>query len=156
MAPDVFQQKGQLHSSRRLPDFQNQVRDKEERLEYASNQAVNQIVNNLLVVSQEVAKERGLNAVIARQTLLVFEPGMDITKPVLDKLNARLPSVRVPESGYAPAQRCPGQPIGAAAPTAAACSRLRRQRRPRRQSRNAFTPYRRMPGPSASSRVPVR
>jgi Skp family chaperone for outer membrane proteins len=93
LAPDVFQQRATAFQTK-IQDFQNTVRDKQERLEFASNQAAQEIANTMLVISQEVAKERGLNAVMARQTLLVFDPSMDITKPVLDKLNARLPSVQ--------------------------------------------------------------
>jgi Skp family chaperone for outer membrane proteins len=93
MAPDVFQQRATAFQQK-VADFQNTLRDKQERLEFATSQAMNEIGNTMLVVSQEVAKERGLNAVMARQNLLIFDPSMDITKPVLDKLNARLPSVQ--------------------------------------------------------------
>jgi Skp family chaperone for outer membrane proteins len=93
LAPDVFQQKATAFQQK-IQDFQNTVRDKQERLEFASNQAMQEIANTMLVVSQEVAKEKGLNAVLPRGAVLVFEPGMDITKSVLDKLNARLPSVQ--------------------------------------------------------------
>ena len=92
LAPDVFQQRATAFQTK-IQDFQNQVRDKQERLEFASNQAAQEIANTMLVVSQEVAKEKGLNAVMARQMLLVFDPSMDITKAVLDKLNARMATV---------------------------------------------------------------
>lgn len=128
LAPDVFQQRATAFQTK-IQDFQNQVRDKQERLEFASNQAANEIANTMLVVAQEVAKERGLNAVMARQMLLVFDPSMDITKAVLDKLNVRLATVAfqnpdtLQRSDQAAAGAAPGAPGAikpAAAPKAAA------------------------------------
>jgi outer membrane protein len=92
LAPDVFQQRATAFQTK-IQDFQNQVRDKQERLEFASQQAMQEIANTMLVVSQEVAKEKGLNVVLPRGAVLVSDPSMDISKPVLDKLNVRLPSV---------------------------------------------------------------
>ena len=121
LAPDVFQQRATTFQTK-IQDFQNQVRDKQERLEFASNQAAQEIANTMLIVSQEVAKERGLNAVMARQMLLVFDPSMDITKAVLDKLNVRLATVAfqnpdtLQRSDQAAAAGAPAAP--AAAPAA--------------------------------------
>jgi Skp family chaperone for outer membrane proteins len=92
LAPEVFQQRAQGFQQK-LADFQGQLQDKQERLDFAFQQAMQEIGNTIMVVSSEVAKERGINAVMARSQLMIFDPSMDITKPVLDKLNQRLASV---------------------------------------------------------------
>ena len=86
LAPDVFQQK--------LAEFQAQVKDKQERLDFSFQQSMQEIGNQIMVVASDVSKEKGVNAVMARNQLMIFDPGMDITKPVLEKLNQRLASVQ--------------------------------------------------------------
>jgi len=120
LSPDVFQQRAQAFQQK-LGDFQAQVRDKQERLEFAFQQAMQEIGNTIMVVSGEVAQQRGVNAVMARSQMMIFDPSMDITKPVLDLLNQRLPTVAVqnPET----LQRTPqqgGAPAAGAAPAAPA------------------------------------
>lgn len=94
LSPDVFQQRAQAFQQK-LADFQAQLRDKQERLEFAFQQAMQEIGNMIMVVSGEVAQQRGVNAVMARSQMMIFDPSMDITKPVLDLLNQRLPTVAV-------------------------------------------------------------
>jgi Skp family chaperone for outer membrane proteins len=93
MAPEVFQQRAQTFQQR-LADFQNQVRDKQERLDFSFQQAMQEIGNTIIIVSQEIAKQQGITAVAAHNQLLFFDPGMDITAPVLERLNQRLSSVK--------------------------------------------------------------
>jgi Skp family chaperone for outer membrane proteins len=111
MAPELFQQRAQ-DFQKKLTDFQTQVRDKTERLEFSFQQSMQEIGNMIMVVSSEVAKERNINAVMARNQMMIFDPSMDITKSVLEKLNQRLPTVqfqdpdtlqRVGEAGQAAA-----------------------------------------------------
>ena len=92
LAPEVFQQRAQAFQQK-LADFQTQLQDKQGRLDFAFQQAMQEIGNTIMVVSSEIAKERGINAVMARSQLMIFDPSMDITKPVLDKLNERLGTV---------------------------------------------------------------
>ena len=129
MSPDVFQTRA-TDFQKKLADFQTRVRDKQERLDYSFQQSMQEIGQAIYAVAGEVAKERGINTVFARsQILLVVDPGMDITAPVLTKLNAKLTNVkfqdpatlaRVDEhgnpAGVAPAAG--GAPRPAAAPVA--------------------------------------
>jgi Skp family chaperone for outer membrane proteins len=127
MAPDVFQSRATAFQQK-LADFQTRVRDKQERLDYSFQQSMQEIGQSIYAVAGEVAKERGINTVLARsQILLVVDPGMDITAPVLTKLNARLPNVkfqdpatltRVDDQGNA-VGGAPGAPKPAAAAPAA-------------------------------------
>jgi len=92
LAPEVFQQRAQGFQQK-LAEFQTQIQDKQERLDFAFQQAMQEIGSTIMVVSSEIAKQRGINAVMARSQLMIFDPSMDITRPVLEKLNERLPSV---------------------------------------------------------------
>ena len=89
LAPDVFQERAQAFQQK-LAAFQTQVKDKQERLDYSFQRSMEQVGQTIMLVAQEVSKERGINAVMARNQLMIFDPGMDITKPVMDKLNQRL------------------------------------------------------------------
>jgi len=118
MAPDVFQNRAQ-EFQKKLADFQTRVRDKQERLDYSFQQSMQEIGQSIYAVAGEVAKERGINTVLARsQILLVVDPGMDITAPVLTKLNQRLATVkfqdpatltRAEEGAPAPAAAAPAK-----------------------------------------------
>jgi outer membrane protein len=114
LAPDVFQQRAQAFQQK-LQDFQAQVKDKQERLDFSFQQSMQSIGDNIITVTSEVAKEKGINAVMASNQMLIFDPSMDITKPVLEKLNQRLASVQFqdPETLQRNAE-------GAAAPAAPA------------------------------------
>lgn len=118
MAPEVFQQRAQAFQQK-LAEFQNQVRDKQERLEFSSQQAMQEIGNTIISVSQEIAKQQGITAVAAHNQLLFFDPSMDITQPVLERLNQRLASVKFQDPATLQAQAAPGA-APAAAPAAPA------------------------------------
>ncbi|MDX2142426.1 MAG: OmpH family outer membrane protein [Rhodospirillaceae bacterium] len=114
MAQDVFQQRAQQFQQK-LADFQTRVRDKQERLDYSFQQSMSEIGQNLMVVAGEVAKERGINTVLARsQILIIVDPGMDITQPVLAKLNQRLASVKFQDPATLQRLDEQGNPIGGA------------------------------------------
>ena len=119
MAPELFQQRA-TDFQKKLADFQTQVRDKQERLEFSFQQSMQEIGNTILVVSGEVAKERNINAVMARNQLLMVDPGMDITKPVLDRLNQRLASVAFQNPDTLQRADDKAAPPGGKAPTPAA------------------------------------
>jgi Skp family chaperone for outer membrane proteins len=122
LAPDVWQQKAS-DFQKKFAEAQGQVREKQERLEYSTQQAMQEVLNTLRVVAQGVASERGVNVVMPQGAVLVFDPSMDLTSAVMTKLNARLPSVKFqdPETIQA-ATTGQGQPA-AAAPAAGAAKK---------------------------------
>jgi outer membrane protein len=93
LAPDVWQEKAATFQ-KKFAEAQAQVREKQERLEYSTNQAMQEVLNTLRVVSQSVASARGINLVIPQGALLSFDPAMDLTSAVMAGLNTRLPSVK--------------------------------------------------------------
>ncbi|MBY0510825.1 MAG: OmpH family outer membrane protein [Rhodospirillaceae bacterium] len=121
LAPDVFQQRAQAFQQK-LQDFQTQVKDKQERLDYSFQQSMQKIGETIMVVASEVSKEKGINAVMARNQLMIFDPGMDITKPVLEKLNQRMSSVEFKDPESWPRNAEGAAPAGGAAPKPAAAA----------------------------------
>ena len=113
LAPDVWQEKAAAFQ-KKFAEAQGQVREKQERLEYSTNQAMQEVLNTLRVVSQKVASSRGINLVIPQGALLSFDPAMDLTSAVMSELNTRLPSVKFQDPDTIQAA-APDQAGGAAA-----------------------------------------
>ncbi|MBL8630274.1 MAG: OmpH family outer membrane protein [Rhodospirillaceae bacterium] len=118
MAPDVFQNRA-TEFQKKLADFQTRVRDKQERLDFSFQQSMTEIGQSIYAAAGDVAKEKGINTVLARsQILLIVDTAMDITAPVLTKLNQRLPTVKFQDPATLQRQD-PNAAPGAAAPAAA-------------------------------------
>lgn len=112
LAPDVWQEKAAAFQ-KKFAEAQGQVREKQERLEYSTNQAMQEVLNTLRVVSQGVASQRGINLVIPQGAVLSFDPAMDITSAVMNGLNTRLPSVKFQDPETIQVPTGPDQAAGA-------------------------------------------
>ena len=118
LAPDVFQQRATAFQQK-LADFQGQVKEKQDRLDYSFQQAMQEIGNTIVTISGEVAKAQGITTVIARNQVVYADPSLDITAPILERINQRLPSVKFQDPATLQVQGAPGAP-GAPAPGAPA------------------------------------
>lgn len=129
VAQDVFQNKA-TEFQRKLADFETRVRDKQERLDYSFQQSMAEIGQKIYSVAGEVAQQRGVNVVLARsQIFLISNTGMDITEPVLTRLNSQLPSVKFQDPATLTRVDPQGNPVGGApgaAPAAPAQAPARR------------------------------
>lgn len=119
LAPDVFQQRAQAFQQK-LADFQGQVKEKQDRLDYSFQQAMQEIGNTIVTISGEVAKAQGITTVIARNQVVYADASMDITAPILDRINQRLPSVKFQDPATLQVQGAPGAAPAAAVPGTAA------------------------------------
>jgi outer membrane protein len=119
LAPDVFQQRATAFQQK-LADFQGQVKEKQDRLDYSFQQAMQEIGNTIVTISGEVAKAQGITTVIARNQVVYADPAMDITAPILERINQRLPAVKFqdPATLQTQAPGAPGAPGAAPAPAA--------------------------------------
>ncbi|MBF0372666.1 MAG: OmpH family outer membrane protein, partial [Alphaproteobacteria bacterium] len=61
-----------------------------------------QLTKVLLELTFGVAQERGANLVLAKAQVVFLDPAMEITKDVVDRLNAKLTSVPFPPPTDAP------------------------------------------------------
>lgn len=105
--------------SARMTDFQNQVNDfqkqvqnKRRNLERAYAQAMTEVQNAAVRVTDEVAAERGMNIVIYRSQVFLFDPKMDVTDDVIARLNRVLPSVTMVDPEKIGAEKSPAKKGG--------------------------------------------
>lgn len=94
LAPEVFQQQVEAFQAK-LGTAQQDSRVKQQNLNVVFQQAMVQIRQEMLKISSQVAQELGINMVMPQNLILLSDPSMDITRPVLDILNERLPSVEM-------------------------------------------------------------
>lgn len=102
LAPEVFQQQAQEFQEK-FTRAQQESRLKLENLNAVVQQAAVRINQEMMGITSQVAQELGVNMVMPQGVILLADPSMDITRPVLDILNERLPSVEMqnPEGGAA-------------------------------------------------------
>jgi len=74
-------------------DFQERMRD----LDKLFRQSMAQIQQNLTRIAQEVATEHSLDLVLAKATVVLVKPDLEVTDEVLQRLNQQLPKVILPE-----------------------------------------------------------
>lgn len=82
--------------------FQKQVEGQRRTLERAYNQAMNEVQATVIRLTQEIANARGMNIIVYRSQVFLFDPSMDITDPVLAAVNKALPSVNMPNPDSLP------------------------------------------------------
>ena len=92
LAPEVFQQQVEAFQQK-MGTVQRDLRVKQQNLTAVYEQALNEIRQEMMRISSTIAQERGINMVLPQQLVLLSDPSMDITRPVLEILNERLPSV---------------------------------------------------------------
>lgn len=79
--------------------LQREVRAERRRLDQLFSQGMAEVQQVLLAISQEIARERDLDLVLAKTTVIIVRPQFDLTEEALNRLNARLTAV----SSQAPA-----------------------------------------------------
>ena len=92
LSPEVFQQQVEDFQEKFAVEQQN-IQVKQQNLQAVFQQAMIEINQEVLRISSQVAQERGINMVMAQNMVLLSDPSMDITRPVLELLNERLPQV---------------------------------------------------------------
>lgn len=82
--------------------FQKEVETRRRNLERAYTQAMNEIQGTVIRHTKDLATARGMNIVVYRSQVFLFDPEMDITDEVLAAVNASLPSVTMPNPDSLP------------------------------------------------------
>ena len=94
LSPEVFQQQVEAFQQR-LAVAQQESRIKQQNLNAVYQQAMGQVQQEMLRITSQIAQERGVNMVLPQGLTLLSDPSMDITRPVLEILNERLPAVQM-------------------------------------------------------------
>ena len=92
LSPEVFQQQVEEFQEKFAVE-QQALQIRQQNLQAVYQQAMIEINQEVLKISSEIAQERGINMVMPQNLVLLSDPSMDITRPVLELLNERLPEV---------------------------------------------------------------
>lgn len=94
LSPEAFAQKRQEFESQ-VVEVQRSVQARMRVLDQARNDAVNEVQATLFQILAEVAGEEEANLVLAKQQALLVAKSLELTQAVMERLNERLPSVKV-------------------------------------------------------------
>lgn len=82
---------------KQVASLQRMVQERRRTLDQTSAVALNQVRNAIIDIVGELSAERGFNLVLPSSAVLLFSPKIDLTEDVIARLDAKLPSVKVPE-----------------------------------------------------------
>jgi outer membrane protein len=94
LAPDVKEQKIRAFEAKSNA-FQQKVQQKNNQIRYGYMLAQRQLEQAVNPIVQGLMQERGANILIDRQMALIVPPGLDITAATVQRLDQKLPSVKV-------------------------------------------------------------
>ncbi len=80
---------------RRYADLQRYAQDRKRMVNRAVGKAMRKVQTKLFSVAAKLSKERNIAMIFPRAALVYSMPQLDLTKEVLKRLNARLPTVKV-------------------------------------------------------------
>lgn len=96
LAPDAFAKRRQKFEQQ-LQAAQQLSEAKRRELEAARKASFDQLREKVVQIVNDLADSRGFNLVLPSVSVLLFSPKIDLTDAVLQKLDAMLPVVKVPE-----------------------------------------------------------
>lgn len=85
--------KKRLAYEEKLNDTRKLAQSRKHALEEASNEAMNDLREQLYLVVQEIANEKGYALVISNQNVIAGEKSLDITEETLRRLNQRVKEI---------------------------------------------------------------
>lgn len=94
LAKDAFEKKN-ADLSKEFGDAQKKVQENRGSLDKAYMEAMQQFEKTLGDIVKEEANKVGTKIVLAKMQALYADPALDITTPVLESLNKKLPSITV-------------------------------------------------------------
>ncbi len=102
LSSDAFAEKRREFENA-VAEFQRGVQGRREALEVAYRRAMAKLQEQLYRVTDEIAQERGVNMVLAKSQVLLFDSDMEITDEALSRLDARVTTIEFPEPKDDPA-----------------------------------------------------
>lgn len=103
LAPEAFAQR-QQELRGRLAGLQRKANERRRALDIALQTAMNKVRNVLFRVATDLAKERNINVMLPKNSVLLIAKSLDLTEVVMERLNAKLKSVKVEVPKKLPAQ----------------------------------------------------
>lgn len=78
-------------------ELQRAAQAQRRELDQIFSRGMSQVQQVLIQISQEIARENSLDLVLAKTTVILVRPEFDFTQEALQRLNARLADVALPE-----------------------------------------------------------
>jgi len=83
----------------RLTQAQDRVQRRRQALERVNMEAMEQVKQTLEAIVTEIAAERQLTLILRKDQMVFAAPAIEVTDEVLQRLDTRLPSVRISDPG---------------------------------------------------------
>lgn len=97
MSADDFAQKRQ-ELEQQVAAAQREIQERRKSLEALFGQGMSQVRLALVDIVQKIASDRGADLVLAKTTVVLVRPDLEITDEALKQLNETLPSIDLPIS----------------------------------------------------------
>lgn len=94
LSPEAFAKKRRDFDTR-ARQAQRDVQARKRVLDSAFGAAMEEVRRTLIIVAQELAKEQKVNIVLPKSVVFLSIKSLDLSKQALQRLNKRLPSVKV-------------------------------------------------------------
>lgn len=94
LAKDAFEKKAQAFR-KKATDMQKEVQSKKAMLDSGFERALTDIQQATTGIIADLAKEKGFTMAIPTSQILYADPAMDISDDVLERLNKKLPDLKV-------------------------------------------------------------
>lgn len=98
MAPEAFRKEREVFEQK-VATAQKKIQDLKNTIDTDYSKALKIVQDNMLEIMGDLAKENAVNIVLPSHQVLLFAPELDLTDNVVVKLNAKLPKVKVEETG---------------------------------------------------------
>ena len=90
---DLEKKKNEINKQR--SEIEKKLGDRLRTVDEKANKARNKVFDTMAQITQDVAKARGMTLVVTRAAALVYDANYEITDEVMQKLDAKLPSVKL-------------------------------------------------------------
>lgn len=94
LSADAFEEKRRAFEEK-VTGVQRGIQERNQRLERALNQATDSLRQSLAPIFADIMKARGANLLLDQNQVLVGAVEMDVTKEAIQRLDQKLPSVKV-------------------------------------------------------------
>lgn len=81
----------------RVAESQRNVQQRRRNLERAFGKAMSEVQQATIRIADEIAAEKGVNVILYRSQVFLFDNAMDLTDEILERLDSRMPTVAFPD-----------------------------------------------------------
>lgn len=109
VSPEAFAER-RRQFEQKVANLQRDVQNRKRELDKSTMAAQRIVEQSLTAIVEQLVSERKLTLVLGKNTTIYAAPEFEITDEVMKRLNAKLPSVKVPPPGSATPSAAPAKP----------------------------------------------